>query len=322
MKRRSDQKAPRLGAAAALLFAMLLSACGGGTSGSPGGGGQATSGGGGSGGSGASTSTNTGGQAGGAGGTTQSNVPSLVESCEAICDKTVALNCNPITLEECKAACPGFSAGIDPYCAKAGAQYYACMSTLEYLCYEGGGTDATGTEVCNEQAMAYFGCNATLPCVHYCDAAAALPCGPEAAACIEGCTQTQLNLYMSCDHQFDSVRDCQVKEGTLVCSGASVASSGCGGLVGNFASCIANEQGDWCEGYCQAASVIGCTPEGLNTCLLNCQSKRLVKGGACKEQYEAILQCHAGYQFDCTMGPLPTTGCESPDLDYQTCLGM
>lgn len=296
-----NHRAKGLALAVCLGLAAGISACGGG--------GDAGSGGAGAG----------GGSGGAGGGGTPA--PSLVESCEKICDKQTALECSTITADQCKQSCPYLEQNLGGVCVEEYEVYYACQADLEYQCVQGY-PNPVSPEQCFDASYGISECTQKAPCISYCKQAAAQPCGPEdEEACVAQCqVETSYQSDGNCQSDLQQLRTCQGMDGALGCTGDSLTTIGCAEQIYEYAYCFALEENDWCEGYCFAVETVGCAPGGIEECLLSCQADKYAGGASCDYYHEDLIECRTQQGIDCSGGAISDAGCEAQLMQYQSCV--
>lgn len=296
-----------------------------GTGGSePGSGGTTSSGGsGGSSGSGGATGGTGGSGTGGSGAAaTDDLLDEIGGHCERDCDAQYALECAPANSNTlvCQLSCAAQTGQLGDFCLREYADLVACRADGGYACLTE--TQPYPNSTCAVESLAMNGCMENLGCKRQCALAIAEGCTTAPFdTCLDDCIATADDLPEDCARYryTDAIASCRATQASPVCDGESINTpETCAYYVLEIGSCLQEESGNYCEGWCYVADTFDC---GGTDCMADCEAKLM--DATCGTAWQNVMDC--GLRFGnaaCVDGAFManTSSCDSYTETYATCL--
>jgi len=293
-----------------------------GTGGSDPGSGGATSGGsGGSSGTGGAKGGSGGSGTGGSGSNTADLLDEIEAHCERDCDQQYALDCAPANSNTlvCQLSCAAQTSQLGDFCLREYADVVKCRADGGYACLTE--TQPYPNSTCAVQTLAQNECVQNLGCKRQCALAIAEGCTTAPFdTCLEECIAAGDTLPEDCSRYryTDAIALCRATTASPVCDGETIATPAtCSYYAIEIGSCLYDESGDYCEGWCYAADELGC---GGTDCMADCQAKLM--DPTCGTAWQDMLDCGLFFgDAACTDGAFMANSiCDSETTTYTTCV--
>lgn len=298
---------------------------GDGAGGTGGSGGSATGGAGGTGGSGTGGSSGSGGSKSGSGGSGAAATDDLLDEieghCERNCESQYSLDCAPPSSNKlvCEASCVSQTAQLGDFCLREYADYVACQADGGHTCVQ---STPYPNSTCVAQQLAFSQCVQHIGCKRDCKVAIDTGCTTTShedctAACIEDVGS--LPDSGACSIYREQIAMCRATQPNPTCNGESLLTpAACATWVLEVGSCVQEESGSYCDGWCYAAELLGC---GGEDCAADCAAKAADE--TCGTAWNDVMDCGLFFgDAACTedMGLMANSICDSDVQAYTACL--
>jgi hypothetical protein len=289
----------------------------GGSTGGRGGSGSGSSGSGGASGSGGSKSGS-----GGSGAATTDDLLDEIEGhCERSCESQFSLECAPPSSNKlvCEASCVSQTAQLGDFCLREYADYVACQADGGHACVQ---DTPYPKSTCAVEQLAFSQCVQHLGCKRDCQVSIELGCTEQShEACTDACIEEVSDLPDSgaCGVYREQIAMCRATQPNPTCNGENVRTpAACAMWVLEVGSCVQEESGNYCDGWCYAADSLGC---GGEDCAADCAAK--AADTTCGSAWNEMMDCALFFgDAACTedMALMANGICDSEVQTYATCL--